>query len=86
MGHNWVLTKTTDMQAVAQAGLHATLADNYVPKANPRVIAHTAIIGGGERTSITFPTNTLSKNVSYTFFCSFPGHWALMKGTLSFGG
>jgi azurin len=86
MGHNWVLTKTTDMQAVALAGLHATLADNYVPKADPRVIAHTAIIGGGERTSITFPTNTLSKNVSYTFFCSFPGHWALMKGTLSFGG
>ncbi len=36
MGHNWVLTKTTDMQAVAQAGLHATLADNYVPKADPR--------------------------------------------------
>ncbi|AXI84076.1 azurin [Xylella taiwanensis] len=85
MGHNWVLTKTTDMQAVALAGLRTTLADSYLPKADPRVIAYTKIIGSGESTTITFPTSKLSKNVSYTFFCSFPGHWALMQGTLSFG-
>ncbi|HHW4678041.1 MAG TPA: azurin [Xylella sp.] len=84
MGHNWVLTKTTDMNNVALAGLRNTLEDSYLPKADPRIIAHTKIIGGGENTTITFPTSKLSKDVSYTFFCSFPGHWTLMKGTLSF--
>ncbi|MEE7546244.1 azurin [Xanthomonas sp. Kuri4-1] len=85
MGHNWVLTKTADFQAVANAGIRASLADSYLPKGDPRVLAHTPVIGGGESTTITFPTAKLAKGGAYTFFCSFPGHWAMMKGTLSFG-
>lgn len=85
MGHNWVLTRTADFQAVANAGLRARIEDSYLPKDDPRVIAHTPVIGGGETTTITFPTRALEKGGAYTFFCSFPGHWAMMKGTLSFG-
>jgi azurin len=86
MGHNWVLTKTADMQAVATAGASAGPANNYVPKDDARVIAATKLIGGGETTTIKFPTSKLEKGGSYTYFCSFPGHWSIMKGTLVFGG
>ncbi|MFT4247553.1 MAG: azurin [Pseudomonas sp.] len=85
MGHNWVLTKSADFQAVANAGLRAKIEDSYLPKDDARVIAHTKVIGGGESTTIKFSTAKLQKGGAYTFFCSFPGHWAMMKGTLSFG-
>lgn len=85
MGHNWVLTETSVAQAVDSAGMSAGLPNNYLPKDDKRVIAHTKVIGGGESTSVTFPTSGLKKGGDYTFFCSFPGHMALMKGKLSFG-
>ncbi|MCS3747305.1 azurin [Xanthomonas arboricola] len=85
MGHNWVLTKSADFQAVANAGMRSTIADSYLPKADARVIAHTKVVGGGESTTVSFVTSKLTKGGAYTFFCSFPGHWAMMKGTLSFG-
>jgi len=85
MGHNWVLTATADFQTVATAGVRSTLADSYLPKGDARVIANTKVIGGGESTTVVFSTGKLSKGGDYTFFCSFPGHWSLMKGTLTFG-
>ncbi|MCC4603877.1 azurin [Xanthomonas campestris pv. badrii] len=85
MGHNWVLTRTADFQPIANAGVRSTLADSYLPKADARVIAHTKVIGGGQSTTVSFATSKLTKGGAYTFFCSFPGHWAMMKGTLSFG-
>ena len=85
MGHNWVLTKTSDAQPVATDGLSAGIAGDYVKKGDARVIAHTKIIGGGQTTSVKFPTSALKKGEAYTFFCSFPGHVALMKGTFKFG-
>lgn len=85
MGHNWVLTTTADFQPVATAGAPAGAANNFVPKDDARVIAFTKLIGGGESTSVKFPTSKLKKGGDYTFFCSFPGHWSLMKGKLTFG-
>jgi azurin len=85
MGHNWVLTQTSDFEAVAKAGASAGPQANYLPKNDARIIAHTKLIGGGETTSITFPTSKLKKGGDYTFFCSFPGHWTVMKGKLTFG-
>ena len=82
MGHNWALTKTADMTAVANAGVSAGLAKDYLPPGDKRVIAHTKVIGGGESTSVKFPTSKLTKGGDYTFFCSFPGHYGLMKGKL----
>jgi len=66
------------------AGMRGTLADSYLPKNDPRVLAHTKVIGGGETTRVRFPTQRLRKGGDYTFFCSFPGHFAMMKGTLIF--
>lgn len=85
MGHNWVLTETAVFQSVATAGTGAGAANNYVPKDDVRVIAHTKLIGGGETTSLKFSTAKLKKGGDYTFFCSFPGHSTLMKGKFKFG-
>jgi azurin len=80
MGHNWVLAKTSDWKSIAQTGQGAGLENDYLPKDDERVIVHTDMIGGGQSTSITFDLSGLEKGGDYTFFCSFPGHWALMNG------
>ena len=80
MGHNWVLAKTTDYTAVANAGMAAGLDKDYLPVDDKRIIAHTKVIGGGESTSVKFPVSKLTKGGDYTFFCSFPGHYGLMRG------
>ncbi len=79
MGHNWVLTKTQDFQAVAQAG-QSSGPPQYIPAGDERVIAHTEMIGGGQETSVTFSLDKLEAGGDYTFFCSFPGHFVLMNG------
>lgn len=81
MGHNWVLTTDADFQDVATAGMGVGLEGNYVPSDDDRVIAATEIIGGGESTSVSFAIGDLDAAGSYTFFCSFPGHWSIMKGS-----
>ena len=80
MGHNWVLTNNTDFMPVAQAGGAAGIENNYVPVGDQRVLATTTIIGGGQETSVTFSIDSLVVGDDYTFFCSFPGHYAIMKG------
>lgn len=82
MGHNWVLSKTSDIQAITTDGIAAGNAKSYLKDGDSRVIAHTKLIGGGESTSVTFNVSGLSPTESYTYFCSFPGHSALMKGQI----
>jgi azurin len=85
MGHNWVLAKTSDAQGVANDGLSAGVANDHIKKDDARVIAHTKVIGGGQTATVKFPTSALKKGEGYTFFCTFPGHIALMKGVFKFG-
>jgi azurin len=85
MGHNWTLVKTSDVNGVANDGLSAGLPANYIKPGDARVLAFTKIIGGGQTTSVTFPTTKLKAGESYTYICTFPGHSALMKGVLKFG-
>lgn len=83
MGHNWVLSKAEDVPGVAAEGMKAGLDNNYVKPGDERVVAFTEIIGGGERTSVSFDVSQLEKDVNYTYFCSFPGHSGVMQGTLT---
>jgi azurin len=85
MGHNWVLVNGADFDAVANAGMGAGLANDYVAPADKRVLAHTKTIGGGQTTSITFPTSILKAGGDYRYLCTFPGHNILMRGTFKFG-
>jgi azurin len=85
MGHNWVLSKTSDLAAIASDGLGAGLANDYLKKGDARVLAHTKIIGGGQTATVKFPTALLKKGEAYSFFCSFPGHSTMMKGAFKIG-
>ncbi len=82
MGHNVVVSKTADLAGIARDAIKAGVANEYVPKDDARVIAHTTLIGGGQKTKITFPGKQLTAGGDYSFFCSFPGHSTLMKGKL----
>jgi azurin len=82
MGHNWVLATTPDYEALAQAGQAAGADNDYVPPGDQRVLAATALIGGGEETSVSFDPSELEPGADYTYFCSFPAHYVLMKGKL----
>ena len=77
MGHNVViLQKGVKLSTFAQKA--ATSKENdYIPEGTTDVIAHTKIIGGGEITTIEF---TAPEKGIYDFICSFPAHFAMMKG------
>ncbi|SDG42538.1 azurin [Psychroflexus sediminis] len=78
MGHNFVLLKNgTDVQEFAQKAVEFK-ENEYIPGDTEAIIAHTEMLGGGEKTQITFQA---PEKGEYTYICSFPGHVALMKGT-----
>jgi len=81
MGHNWVLSAKSDFKDIANAGISAGLEQDYLPADDERILAATEVIGGGESTSISFSIDGLDPQGSYSYFCSFPGHWAAMNGT-----
>ena len=81
MGHNFVLLKQgVDFKDFAEK---ATLAADtqYIPASEEgNIIAHTNVIGGGESDTIEF---TISEAGTYEFLCTFPGHYAIMRGVLT---
>jgi azurin len=85
MGHDWVLVNTPDLAAVANAGMGAGLASNYVTPGDKRVLAATKVVGGGQSDTVTFSTAGLKAGGDYSFLCTFPGHNALMRGKFKFG-
>lgn len=80
MGHNWVLVKTADVNAVGMAGMSAGIDNDHVPQNDPRVLTATKLIGGGEETSVEFELSKLDPKEKYTYICTFPGHFSVMKG------
>ena len=78
MGHNFVLLKKeTNLNDFAQKAMLAR-ENEYIPDGN-ETIAYTKMIGGGESDTITF---TAPEKGSYTYICTFPGHYGLMRGVL----
>jgi azurin len=85
MGHNWVLSHASDEAGVIADGMKAGAANSYEKPGDARIIAHTKLIGGGESDTATVDVAKLKAGEQYAFCCTFPGHAALMKGTLSLG-
>ena len=83
MGHNVVISKLADMAGITADGMAAGANNNYVKLGDARVIAHTKLVGGGETTSVSFAVSKIKGDGPYEFFCSFPGHSAMMKGTIA---
>lgn len=77
MGHNWVLlTQGTKIPEFGAAASKAA-GNEYIPEGTDNVIVYTELIGGGEETTIEFEA---PEKGTYDFICSFPGHYAMMKG------
>lgn len=86
MPHNLVFVQPGTLQDVATA-VQTQAPDKldsqgraYVPDNDPRVIAATKMLEAGksEKLSLTAP----DKEGTYQYVCTFPGHWAIMKGEL----
>ncbi len=86
MAHDWVLARTNDVSALAQAGMAAGATHDYQPSNDPRIIAATKLIQGGGTASVRFSVAALKNGGDYTFFCSSPGHATMMKGKFIIGG
>ena len=78
MGHNFVLLKKG--VNVDEFAKKATLAksNDYIPNSD-ETIAFTKMLGGGESTTISFLAPEAG---TYTYICSFPGHYMIMRGEL----
>jgi azurin len=79
MGHDFVLLQSgSDLAAFGTKAATARDTD-YLPSNAPEVLAHTKLLGPGESDTVELPD---LKAGTYPFLCSFPGHYALMKGEL----
>lgn len=80
MGHNLVILKAeADVQPFAIAA-PTSVATDFIPESQKdKIIAHTKLLGAGESDTITFTAPAPGK---YPFICSFPGHFALMHGSM----
>ena len=82
MGHNVVILKPGSDVMAFGAGAVAAAGTEYVPQSGPlaeQVVAATKLLGPGESDTITFKLEA----GEYTYICSFPGHYALMKGVIT---
>jgi azurin len=81
--HNWLLISGDAAAAIAvnKAGETAGVAADYIPD-DLRIIARTAgLIKGGQSETVTF---TAPATGTYTYLCTFPGHFELgMQGVLT---
>ena len=78
MGHNFVLLKKgVNVDEYARKAVLAK-SNDYIPNSD-ETIAYTKMLGGGESTTISFSTPEAG---IYTYICSFPGHYMMMRGEL----
>ena len=83
MGHNVVVSKTSDKDGILADGAAAKIENNFVKPNDERVVAHTKLIGGGEEDTLTFDVSKLAAGEAYEYYCSFPGHYAMMNGKIT---
>ena len=81
MGHNFVLLKKgVDPKRFVDLSASARDNDFIAPAVEDQVLATTGLVGPGETREVTFDAPAPG---TYTFVCTFPGHFALgMKGAL----
>lgn len=81
-GHNWVLTRSQDTEAVIREGQRSGPERAWLSRGDARVLAATQMLSGGEHASVSFPVERLRQGEDYTYFCSFPTHAEPMRGKL----
>lgn len=83
MGHDLVIAKSEDVDGVAKDGAAAGAENDFIKAGDERIIAHTKLIGSGEEATVKVDTSKFSAGNKYEFFCTFPGHLAMMRGTVN---
>lgn len=81
-GHNWVLVRSQEIDAVIADGLKAGPDKAWLERGDARILAASQMLSGGEHASVTFPVARLKAGTDYQYFCSFPSHAQLMRGRL----
>ena len=82
MGHNVVIVEEKNLSKITQQiNFSLGVEKGYLPESED-IIFISAMVGGGNTTELEMDMSKLDKTKSYVFFCSFPGHWALMKGKI----
>ena len=83
MGHNIVIVEESNFYKIAeQINFSHGAEKGYLPDSN-EILSISNMVGGGETTTLEIDISKFSKDKKYVFFCSFPGHWALMKGKIT---
>ena len=81
MSHNWVLLKPmSDAEISTFAAAASAKPTEFMPDDLSKVITHTNMLGPGEKATLAFTAPTEAGN--YPYICTFPGHFALMRGVL----
>ncbi|PEN14981.1 hypothetical protein CRI94_01420 [Longibacter salinarum] len=82
MVHNVVILNDNDDATINRVGQAAlTASDNeYVPE-DDAIIGATALAKPGETVEVTFTAP--SEPGKYSYVCTFPGHYSMMRGTLT---
>jgi azurin len=78
--HNWALVKPGTEAAVAAAGLKFGEKAGYMDVSDHDVLAFTPMAKPGESSDVTF---TAPEPGTYPYVCTIPGHYMMMKGTLT---
>ena len=82
MGHNVVIVEEKNLSKITQQiNFSLGVEKGYLPDSED-IIFISAMVGGGDTTELKMNMSKLDKTRSYVFFCSFPGHWALMRGKI----
>jgi azurin len=82
--HELVLAQEDDVPGIAAAGFRAGVANDFQKPEDPRIVAATKLVAGGESSMIKFATAQLVPGKKYSYFCSVPGHYVNMQGELEF--
>ena len=81
MGHNWALFSALPDPDVTKLLMDAMKnGPDYLPTDQSALLAHTRILGGGESDTVVFTAPATPG--AYPYFCTFPGHFSMMKGRL----
>lgn len=82
MGHNFVVAKTADLQAIQNDGNKAGLDGGYLKSDDERVVVASSIVGGGESVEIVVRPEWLVSSDEFSFFCTVMSHSVVMKGVI----
>ncbi|NSW74083.1 azurin [bacterium] len=83
-GHNVVVSKSSDFDNLITLIDPANgINQGYLPP-SPAVVGKTPLLGPNETYDLVIDLNKLDLSQQYVYWCSFPGHYGIMKGNLVF--